>query len=277
MTGSIAELLLLGLAVFVLGTPHGALDGRTARDWLQPSLGSRWLWPFVAGYLGLFALTLGLWSVVPSLALALFLVLAALHFGSHDSPSGRWLSIVVRGSLPPVIAADAHPEAIAFIFVSIAGPDAAVFASILGGPGLLLWLGGAAACLLLEPRPAARAELMLLAGLFLLAPPLVAFAIYFGLIHSPRAMAESRRPGESWSAMLRAALPWSLAAVALALPLWWWFVPQLGAGDALLRTIFWWLSALTVPHMALHALSRKAHPIAAARSWRGSPSPAKAG
>lgn len=271
------QLILLGLAVFLLGTPHGALDAREAREWLRPKLGSGWLLPFVAGYLALAGLTLGLWLVEPVAALAAFLALAALHFGEHDSPSRRWLPVLVRGSLPPVVAAAAHPQEIAAVFATLAGAESAGLAALLGGPLFALWLVGAAAVLLLEPEPLARAELLLLAALFALSPPLVAFAAYFGLLHSPRAFLASRRPGERWPALLRDALPWSLAAVCLALPLWVFFAPQLGGGEALVRTIFWWLSALTVPHMALHLMLRRRRPTAAGQSWQGSPSPAGAG
>ena len=277
MSAGAAELAFLALAVLLLGTPHGALDGREARVWLRPKLGSSWAAPFVAGYLGLAAATLLLWFAAPLLALAAFLTLSVWHFGSHDSPSRGPVPVLVRGSIPPVLAAAAHPTETGALFTLLAGEGGDATAALLGGPLLLLWLAGAAATLLLERGAAARAELLLLAALFVLAPPLIAFALYFGLLHSPRALAASRRPGESWAAMLRAALPWSLAAVALALPLWLLFRPELGEGPALVRTLFWWLSALTVPHMALHWLSRRTSPTAAARSWQGSPSPAKAG
>jgi Brp/Blh family beta-carotene 15,15'-monooxygenase len=273
----VAELVLLGLAVFVLGTPHGALDGRLARDWLRPTLGERWFLSFIAAYLALAGLTLALWLTAPVLALAAFLALAALHFGEHDAPSARALAVSVRGALPPVIAAAAHPGEITAIFATLAGEGSAPLAALLGGPIFWLWVGGAGTVLLLEPAPRARAELLGLAALFALAPPLVAFSLYFGLVHSPRALLASRRPGERWSAMARDAFPWSLAAVLLALPLWAMFAPRVGEGEALVRTIFWWLSALTVPHMALHLMTGRRHSTAAERSWPGSRSPAAAG
>jgi Brp/Blh family beta-carotene 15,15'-monooxygenase len=256
------ELALLGAAVFVVGTPHGALDARLARDWLRPILGKRWAVPFVAAYLALAVLTLGLWLVAPALALPLFLLLAAVHFGHHDSTSGRWLPVVVRGGLPPVVASAVQPDAIAAIFTLLAGAGGAELAAFAGGPLLILWLAGAAITLATEGR---RAELIALAALFAAAPPLVAFSLYFALVHTPRALAASRRPGERWRDLFAAALPWSLAAVALAVPLWAWFAPYLGEGPAFVRTTFWWLSALTVPHMVLH-LCEKAHSDAGSHS-----------
>jgi Brp/Blh family beta-carotene 15,15'-monooxygenase len=251
VTAGPAELALLAAAVFLVGTPHGALDARIARERLAPRFGPFWAYPFGAAYLALAGLTLTLWLIAPAIALALFLLLSAIHFGHHDSPSGHWLPVLVRGLLPPVIAAAAHPPEITAIFDLLAGQGGAAIATIAGGPLLLLWLAGAALTLAMEGR---RVELLALAALFAIAPPLAAFSLYFALVHTPRALAASRRPGERWRDLLSDALPWSLAAVALAGMLWAWFVPQLGEGPALVRTIFWWLSALTVPHMLLHVL-----------------------
>jgi Brp/Blh family beta-carotene 15,15'-monooxygenase len=251
VTAGPAELALLAAAVFLVGTPHGALDARTARDWLRPRAGRNWVLPFVIGYLALAGLTLAAWFLAPAVALALFLLLAAIHFGHHDSPSGRWLPVLVRGALPPIVAAAAHPAAIASIFDLLGGEGGVALAAVAGGPLLIIWLAGAAITLAVEGR---RLELIGLAALFAITPPMIAFSLYFALVHTPRALAASRRPGERWRDLLRDALPWSLAAIALAVMLWAWFVPQLGEGPALVRTIFWWLSALTVPHMLLHLM-----------------------
>jgi Brp/Blh family beta-carotene 15,15'-monooxygenase len=247
------ELGLLSAAVFLLGMPHGALDGREARDLLRPRLGPHWVAPFLLGYLGLAAATLLLWLTVPLAALTLFLLLATVHFGSHDSESGHPLPLLVRGALPIVVASAAHPAETSAIFGLLGGDaNGTLLQSWLAGPLFVPWLMGGAATLLLEPRTKDRAELVGLALLFALTPPLVAFALYFGLLHSPRALRAARRPGESWPDMLRAALPWSAAASLLAIPLWLLTTQAIGEGPALIRTIFWWLSALTVPHMLLH-------------------------
>src|SRR5687768_11685814 len=111
-----AELALLAAAVFLVGMPHGALDAREARDLLRPSLGRHWAAPFLFSYLVLAGITLLLWLTVPLAALTLFLLLATLHFGSHDSASGHPLPLLVRGALPMVIASAAHPGETTAIF-----------------------------------------------------------------------------------------------------------------------------------------------------------------
>jgi Brp/Blh family beta-carotene 15,15'-monooxygenase len=157
-----------------------------------------------------------------------------------------------------VIASVAHPQSTAAIFGVLAGEaNGALLQAWLAGPLLWLWLVGAVITLLLEPGMAPRLELIGLTLLFALAPPLVAFALYFGVVHSPRALGEARRPGEQWSSLLLAALPWSAAAGVLAVPLWMLWAPLMGEGLALVRTVFWWLSALTVPHMLLHLMVQR--------------------
>ncbi len=264
-----AQLPVLGLAVFVAGTPHGALDHRAARALLQPALGRNWMSVFVLLYLAAAGATVLWWLVAPGAALAAFLVLAALHFGSHDSPSGSPLAVLARGAVPPVIAAAAHRAELTTIFGWLAGEQGTALVPWLAGPGLALWLCAALATLALERRTGSRLELVGVVALFVILPPLLAFAAYFALLHSPRALRMSLLPGETVGAMLRSALPFSLAAVALAVAGYGLLQGRLPADQAFVRTVFWWLAALTVPHMGLHMHSRRNSPTAAARSLPG--------
>ncbi|MCW3797101.1 Brp/Blh family beta-carotene 15,15'-dioxygenase [Sphingomonas sp. BN140010] len=264
-----AQLPWLAVAVFLIGTPHGALDHRLGRQLLAPGYGRWWGAVFVLLYLAVSAAALGVWLATPVLALALFLGIAAVHFGEHDSPSGHPLAIAVRGLAGPVVAAAAHPGELKLVFEWIAGEGGTALVPWLGGPGLLAWLCGAAAVLVLEPRPAERLELVAVTALFAFAPPLLAFAAYFALLHTPRALKGSKRPGESWSALLRSAAPLSGAAVLLGIVGFLLWRDQMAAEAALVRTTFWWLGALTVPHMGLALLAKRTSPTAAARSAPG--------
>lgn len=254
------QLPWLALAVFVVGTPHGALDGRLGRTLLRPRIGDWWLPAFLLAYLACAGAALTLWLASPALALGTFLVLAAIHFGSHDSPSRHPLAIAARGFLPPVIAAAAHPGELGTIFGWLAGSGGAGLMPWLAGPGLMLWLGAATVTLALEQGWRARAELLVLTALFAFAPPLMAFAAYFALVHTPRAMAGSRRAGERWASLLASALPFTLGALLLAAAGYALARTTLAPEPAFVRTVFWWLGALTVPHMLLGALSHPRPP-----------------
>ena len=114
---------------------------------------------------------------VPVFALAAFLTLAAVHFGSHDAPSGRPAAIAARGALPITVPAAVHPQALATLFGWVAGDGGAPLVPLLGSWGLLALSGAAVATLALEPQWRSRAELVGLAGAFAVLPPLVAFSL----------------------------------------------------------------------------------------------------
>ena len=262
-----SQLPLLLAAVFLVGTPHGALDGRLARPLLAARVGHWWLPLFVAGYLAVAAMVVAAWMMAPAFALLAFLALAAVHFGSHDAPSGRAVAIAARGALPIVVPAAAHPQALVTLFSWVAGDGGAALVSLLGGWGLLAWSVAAIATLALEPQWRSRAELVGLAGAVAILPPLVAFSLYFALVHTPRALRTSKRADESWAQLLAAAAPFSLAAITLAAAGYALLRHQLPPEPALVRTTFWWLGALTVPHFLLGLISsqalRPSRPLAA--------------
>ena len=68
---------LLILSLFIVGIPHGALDGYSHNRKLK-------LPAFVARYLGIMALVVLLWLASPVFGLAFFLLYSAWHFGETD-------------------------------------------------------------------------------------------------------------------------------------------------------------------------------------------------
>jgi hypothetical protein len=79
--GQASSPLVLGLAIGLLGIPHGALDhhmmgvqgGRRSTDLL--------------GYIASTVLVMAVWWLSPSLMLGLFLLNSAWHFGDCDVPN----------------------------------------------------------------------------------------------------------------------------------------------------------------------------------------------
>jgi Brp/Blh family beta-carotene 15,15'-monooxygenase len=271
-----AQLPVLAVAVFLLGTPHGALDHRLARGLIEPRLGSAWLPAFVVAYLAAAGAMVAAWLIVPAVALALFLALAVLHFGEHDSPSGRTVPLLVRGALPILVPAAAHRAELQQIFGWLGGEGGAALVAWLAGPALLAWLCGAVVTLAVEARWQSRVELVGLAALFVVAPPLIGFSLYFALVHSPRALSSSLQPGERVGDLLRSGLPFSVGAVALAAVGYLALRDTLAFEPALVRTVFWWLAALTVPHMGLALLASRNSPTRGGSSWQGFRPPAAA-
>ena len=87
---------LIALAfVALIGLPHGAFDGAIARHLgYSRTLGG--LIKFITVYLGLAAAVVAFWVWQPGLALALFLLISALHFGYGDATAASGIARAVQ-------------------------------------------------------------------------------------------------------------------------------------------------------------------------------------
>lgn len=275
---SIAVQLWALAAGVAVGLPHGALDQPAAAARLAGRFGRRWPLPFFGFYLGLAAIVVLTWIAEPLAALAMFLGLSVLHFGRGDAEAEgalRPFAVLAHGAAPIIVPSLAHGTDVAAIFELLA-PRGAQVAAFLGGPAAWVWAGAVAALAIgTRPwsRPKARGpllELLAITAAFTALPPLLAFALYFGVLHAPRAtLAEGAAAGGPPAAalhrLLRAALPASVAAAALSGAAFLLLRDDLGAAAAAVTVIFAGLAALTVPHMALGVALRWAE--------RGAPRP----
>ncbi len=246
--------------IIVLGVPHGALDGEAARPVLRPRFGRAWFLTFSLPYLGLSALVLLAWYGAPGPTLLAFLAASAWHFGTEDAEAGDGLDVAVRGGLPIAVPALAHLDATAAVFRTVAGAPLPQLPEWLWAAALawlalaIVWAGQAAAGrqgrLLAVPG--------LLAAMFVVLPPLTAFAIYFVGVHAPahtaaliRSPVRAPRVRDGRSALLLA-LPITALTLLIGAALW----PLYGGAvpDRLLALTIQGLAALTLPHMLLDAL-----------------------
>ena len=143
-----------------------------------------------------------------------------------------------------------------------------IFSYLVNGNTSLIWssinlltgvviLGLIECFTVLEKRPEfgkKAAEILVLIGIFALAPPLLGFAIYFCLVHSSRHFLEVFRTLKQTidarkiqlQAVVLTVLAWSAGLVAFLL------LADVGQPEpALLRITFIGLAGLTVPHMLL--------------------------
>jgi Brp/Blh family beta-carotene 15,15'-monooxygenase len=284
-------LVLLGAAVLLTGMPHGAIDHLVARrlfEWRGP----RGTVLFYGGYLGLSALYGFCWWLAPVAALSFFLAIAAYHFGqadlAHLAPRRlrRMLLYLSRGVFVVGSLLMAHPDAVAPLVNALAGTgfaarlvDALVDA---GGYGWVAVLTAQHVLVLLTCTKKIgtafwrRRELLsvaVLAMLFSAAPPLAAFAVYFGLWHAlghmfvllrffrrsqESSLIDSRPPyaqgalphtvgGFYRQAALYTAFPLIGLAATLLL-----YAPEVQTStDEVLAALFVLVSVLTLPHMLL--------------------------
>ena len=130
---------------------------------------------------------------------------------------------------------------------------AVVVAHHLGG-----WAAGS------DPQGLIALEIGALLVLFSVAPPLVAFVIYFCCWHSFRhslhqaAMLEPSGPKPAWLAWARHAWPTTVAAIALLLAAGFWLEAE-SLESTVIRVVFVGLSALTLPHIVFCWLAERGH------------------
>lgn len=251
----VAPALLLALAV-VVGLPHGATDLEVGRSAFRAHRRNWWL-PFLLAYLGLVGMTLLAWAVVPVVMLAGFLLLSAFHFGEQDAGSTDRIAILAHGGTVIVVPSVVHPGAVNDVFAILVGERAPALTELIALPVAALWLASVAllaARTIRDRRWRPLVDLLLVAALFAAAPPLVAFSLYFALLHTPRALVDQRaRAGRSVSPARIVGLTALACLLGAAI-----FVAarDLTIEAATVRTSFLLLSALTVPHMALEHLGR---------------------
>ncbi|MEJ5868730.1 beta-carotene 15,15'-dioxygenase, Brp/Blh family [Pseudokineococcus sp. 5B2Z-1] len=278
---------LLLLAAVLVGLPHGAVD------LLQPELTPRRRSGRALvglAYVGLVALAVLVLRLAPLPVLGALLVLAALHFGLADDVVHRWrtgatsrrtagervagaVRVLALGGVPVAAPlALGHADVVHLLDVLSGGSGAAVVvgARVALVPVLAAVL--ATALLAVRRRDAVGAvEPLVLAALFLPAPPLPAFAAYFGLWHSLRHLLrllalDAVRHGDGGSGRpvtapalhaagrrfaRAAALPTGMALAGLV-------VLVLVAGGDVVPAALVLVLCLTVPHAAAVALADRA-------------------
>jgi Brp/Blh family beta-carotene 15,15'-monooxygenase len=254
-----ANLLLVGAASLMLltGLPHGAYDIAVAASLLR--LKRARVAIFLGAYLLVAVAMLALWSAAPVAALCLFLAFSAVHFGDDWRMLESGLLRTLAGAAVLCVPAFAHPEAVAVLFVAMAGPEAewvrrafvtlTPVAVLVTSVGMwIAWENGNAAWV--------RAQVGALAALALL-PPQIGFLLYFGFLHSPLHMREVVAALPTWSGprfwlcgmVICAGCVSATAAIA----------PGFLSGQAEMMSAeaFRLLSVLAAPHLILTLYTRR--------------------
>lgn len=259
MTGLDPISLIALAAVTLVGLPHGAMDAAVALA-LGYGRNPGRLAGFIGLYLLLAALVIGFWMLAPILALGLFLLISLVHFGLGDTDrEDRWpryIQMACHGGIVTIAIPLAHRGEVTTLFEMISGPHALLWPVLETGAVLCLGAGLAYAVLAFRDRSLRKgfAEWLGLAVLVTLLPPLVGFAFYFTLVHTPRhilrittALRASQPHLPVWGMTAGFTLAtWAMAGAAFLM-----LKGQIGMDAASLRIVFIGLAALTVPHMIL--------------------------
>ena len=261
LVSPLGQAAMLAMVVTILGLPHGALD---------PWIGER-LWPgasgrrtagFAAAYLLVATAVLAVWWLQPVASLAVFLLISGWHFSADWAKDLPLPARLVLGGLLLLMPIGFHTEAVAGLFVQISGPGGGQLAHGLALPvGLLLaGLLGVAGSALLRRAWWTLADCLALGLLAWSAPPLVYFALYFSLRHSPRHLRNlfQQAPRGEHARLWQMMVIYTAATLAMA-GLAYSLLPPGRLDTQLLQLVFIGLAALTVPHMLLIEAAHRRH------------------
>ncbi|MEM9514894.1 MAG: Brp/Blh family beta-carotene 15,15'-dioxygenase [Actinomycetota bacterium] len=248
--------------IVVLGIPHGALDYTVA---LHRGADRR---RFALGYSAAVMMMGLVWLAAPPVALAAFLVMSVHHFGQSDLAylrlAGARQSIIQgsRGILLVGVPLIAHLELVSPAVVQLGAPDPEEWGWLAGHQ--MAWcialITQHVVVLLVCSRRMADSvvyeatSLAALCALFIVADPLIGFAVYFGLWHAhSHLLVIAEQLGIATNPLrstLRRAAPVSAIAV-IAMALASGVVVIRSRPDLIVPTAFVALSMLTVPHLAV--------------------------
>ena len=247
------QVIILVPFVVLLGLPHGCLDVEMARSVFALKKISQ-LAMFLIGYLLLAFCVVGLWYVVPVMTILAFLAYSAIHFSSdwahHPSMVGRWSAGTAIVGLP---CAFHRPIAEAIFAVLVPAEWAGHIVAIAGGAALLALPVALLTFLFMRGITWLEyAEFLWLASLAFLVSPLMYFAIYFCLSHSPKHYRQTIKNLKftPMQAAQKAFPIWLITVIGCCSILFG--LDQFGT-EQLLQLVFITLAALTVPHMIVSA------------------------
>jgi Brp/Blh family beta-carotene 15,15'-monooxygenase len=248
-------LLFLIVGVVCLGLPHGALDPHVARE-LYGTDRRFTMVRFLAAYTLLAALCAAGWIAAPNIALPIFLVISAVHFGSDWQQRGSVWSRAAYGACVVTVPTLHHAETVRQIYFALGSTNADGLVSVSQGIACIV---SALAILSLLTQIKERWQdgidlaIILIGGVVL--PPLVFFVCYFCLLHSPRHLADtSRAVGIRGIREIAVNVAPTVVATLVFAAILWHFIPSRRSNDRILEIIFIGLAALTVPHMLLKVM-----------------------
>ena len=253
----VAANMVAAIAIVLAGIPHGTLDVEiAAAHFGQKGIAGKAT--IIAGYIGCAAAMVVLWLQLPELALISFLLISIVHF-SRDWRGGvdPFLAMMVGWALV-ALPALASPDDVAMIFAALTGSqNGTVIAALLGAASVPAALGSLVFAYWAfrhnDTQSALEVLACITAALFL--PPLVAFAVFFCGLHSPRHMADALRETGALSPLKKAAIITAVFTLSLGLGvLMFVYQGEVPADMGIIRSAFILISTLTVPHFILEYL-----------------------
>lgn len=255
---NVFNILSLVLVIAIFGLPHGALDTLFAKKAFLLSTKSSWL-IFISAYLLLSALVLAFWLLLPSFFFILFLGFSAAHFSDDLGENQPALRLALYGiniiTLPSILYSYDLTVLYGYFIgntynvniVNVMKPLAII-------SGLLtIWITFIYFSKNKDNNDERSIlELIVVSALMLLVKPLLAFTIYFCLMHSARHIIRAKFYFNEYS---NTTMQFTLVIPTLSVLVFCLLIFQLlpigKVDENLIKVTFAVLAALTFPHAFL--------------------------
>ena len=246
-----SQLLLVSPIILLLGVPHGALDIVFVRQRTGIRSAAGWSL-FSIAYLAAASLVVTLWWFWPGVFLAAFLLVSAIHFSGD--PEGQTPPVVrlLYGGAFIFCPLTLHAADVQHLFAYLAGePAAQTIVSVLQWAAWpwVAAIGGAALVGATRALPLSI-ELVSLAALLTVAPPLIGFTLFFCGMHSVRHVLRTRDYSSTGTVrhLVHIAV-WPMVGTLVGIGMAAWLSDGTPLDVRLVQLLFVGLAALTVPHM----------------------------
>ena len=272
-TSSMGWQVVIAVLALAMGIPHGALDHLVTLPKTQPQK----MAIFIIVYIAVAIIAVAAILKFNVIGFIFVLFMSAVHFGIGDaafiseidkrsnsnSKLNRWFYIPAAGFTPVFIPLvnSASTEALASVNPALIdwhqGRDSQILVGVTAFTVVTIVV------MIFGKRLREALDLVLLLALALIAPPLIAFAIYFGCWHAMRHTArltlslpksiEALNQGSNKQAFLNAVIPGLPALIGTFV-----VAAVLALSGQKFSDEFFWMAlvvvwALTVPHMAVTA------------------------
>ncbi|AMM25969.1 Brp/Blh family beta-carotene 15,15'-dioxygenase [Variovorax sp. PAMC 28711] len=245
------QLLVLSPVILLLGVPHGALDLVFARQLGVARSALGWSL-FTIVYIAAAAAVVGLWWFAPGVFLAAFLLLSGLHFSGDPLGETPAPFRMLYGGALIFCPIALHAVEVTRLFALLAGMPAAQLIVSAVQWAAWPWIAaiGLAAITGAKHDLARSTELVSVAAVLTLAPPLIGFTFFFCGMHSARHVLRTRDYSNAGTfAHLLGIAAWPMLFTVAGVAVVSWLSGGKSVDARFAQLLFVGLAALTVPHM----------------------------
>jgi beta-carotene 15,15'-dioxygenase len=260
--GSPKLTLFATLAIVVSGIPHGTLDVEIAAKRFSLS-GLPNKFAIILAYLGCALLMIILWDMIPEAALSVFLFISIVHFSADWHGSVDPFLAMMVGWAIIAFPALSHPASVAEIFKILTGnQNGKIIADLLACASVPAVLGSLVFSYWSVQKGDAKIAIDVACCLIaaLLLPPLIAFAVFFCGLHSPRHMRDALKETDGISPLKKTMIVAAVTGLSFGMGVIIFTGNNMTTPDAaVIRAGIILLSTLTVPHFILEHLLRSSN------------------